>query len=136
MNNLNRFIEGQSTRYGDYKTAYEEISKGRKVSHWIWYVFPQLKGLGHSRRSIYYGIADRKEAEAYLRHPVLGERLREITNALLRHEGRDPEAIFGSIDANKVRSCMTLFDCISPNDIFGDVLDIFYEGKRDPNSIV
>ena len=136
MNNLNRFIEGQSTRYGDYETAYEEISKGRKVSHWIWYVFPQLKGLGHSRRSIYYGIADRKEAEAYLRHPVLGERLREITNALLRHEGRDPEAIFGSIDANKVRSCMTLFDCISPNDIFGDVLDIFYEGKRDPNSIV
>lgn len=136
MDDLNRFIEGQSTRYGDYETAYEEISKGRKVSHWIWYVFPQLKGLGHSRRSIYYGIADRKEAEAYLRHPVLGERLREITNALLRHEGRDPEAIFGSIDANKVRSCMTLFDCISPNDIFGDVLDIFYEGKRDPNSIV
>ena len=136
MDDLNRFIEGQSTRYGDYETAYEEISKGRKVSHWIWYVFPQLKGLGHSRRSIYYGIADRKEAEAYLRHPVLGGRLREITNALLRHEGRDPEAIFGSIDANKVRSCMTLFDCISPNDIFGDVLDIFYEGKRDPNSIV
>lgn len=136
MDNLNRFIEGQSTPYGDYKTALEEISKGRKVSHWIWYVFPQLKGLGHSRRSIYYGIADRKEAEAYLRHPVLGERLREITNTLLRHEGRYPEAIFGSVDAKKVKSCMTLFDCISPNDIFGDVLDIFYEGKRDPNSIV
>lgn len=136
MDNLNRFIEGQSSPYGDYDTALEEILKGRKVSHWIWYIFPQLKGLGHSRRSIYYGIADRKEAEAYLRHPVLGERLREITNALLRHEGRYPEAIFGSTDAKKVQSCMTLFDCISPNDIFGDVLDIFYEGKRDPNSIV
>ena len=112
MDNLNRFIEGQSTLYRDYDTALEEISKGRKVLHWIWYIFPQLKGLGYSRRSLYYGIADRKEAKAYLKHPVLEGRLREITNALLRHEGRYPEAIFVIIDAKKVQSCMTLFDCI------------------------
>lgn len=134
--NLNRFLEGQAIPFADYKTAFKEVSKGRKVSHWIWYIFPQLRGLGRSRFSLFYGIVGREEAEEYLRHPILGVRLKTITEALLEHEGKYPEAIFGSIDAMKVKSCMTLFDCILPNDIFADVLDLFYEGKRDEKSLV
>lgn len=135
-NSLDRFIEGQNTSFADYTIALNEVKKGRKISHWIWYVFPQLRGLGQSKRSHYYGIANRQEAEVYLKHPILGQRLREITNALLEHEGKYPQSIFGSVDAMKVQSCMTLFDCVSPDDIFADVLDIFYEGERDPQSIV
>lgn len=133
---LERFIKGQNNGYGSYESALREVRKGYKVSHWIWYVFPQLRGLGHSRRSLYYGIADRKEAEAYLAHPILGARLREITTALLEHEGKHPESIFGSIDTLKVKSCMTLFDSISPDDIFAEVLDTFYNGERDKNSLI
>lgn len=133
---LDRFVEGQKTPFADYALALSEVKKGRKIFHWIWYIFPQLRGLGQSRRSLYYGITNRQEAEAYLKHPVLGQRLREITNALLEHEGQYPQSIFGDVDAMKVQSCMTLFDCISPDDIFADVLDIFYDGKRDPQSIV
>ena len=129
-------MKGQATPYADYKTALKEVENGRKMSHWIWYVFPQLKGLGHSRLSQFYGINGRNEAEEYLRHPILGERLRKISEALLEHEGKYPEAIFGRIDAMKVNSCMTLFDCISPNDIFAEVLDLFFEGRRDIRSIV
>lgn len=135
-NNLNRFIKGQATPYADYETALKEIENGHKVSHWIWYVFPQLKGLGHSRLSQFYGITGRKEAEEYLRHPILGKRLRKISEALLEHEGKYPEAIFGSIDAMKVKSCMTLFDSISRNDIFANVLEMFYGGTRDERSLV
>lgn len=135
-NSLERFIEGQKTPHADYEVALNEVRKGRKISHWIWYIFPQLRGLGQSKRSYYYGIANRQEAEAYLRHPVLGKRLREITGALLEHEGRYPQSILGRIDALKVQSCMTLFDSISPDDIFAEVLDAFYEGIRDPQSIV
>lgn len=134
--NLERFIDGQCTSYADFERALNEVRNGHKVSHWIWYIFPQLRGLGQSRYSYYYGISDRTEAEEYLRHPILGVRLRTITEALLEHEGKYPEAIFGSIDAMKVKSCMTLFDCISPNDIFSKVLDLFYEGKRDERSLV
>ncbi len=134
--NLERFLQAQNAEYGNYESALREVKKGRKVSHWIWYIFPQLRTLGHSRRALYYGIADRKEAEAYLNHPILSARLREITTALLEHTGKHPESIFGSIDTIKVKSCMTLFDCVSPNDIFAEVLDTFYEGKRDKKSIV
>lgn len=134
--NLNRFLKGQSSHFADYETALKEVTKGQKTSHWIWYVFPQLQGLGHSRFSQFYGITGRVEAEEYLKHPILGERLRKITEALLEHEGKYPEAIFGSIDAMKVKSCMTLFDSVSPNDIFADVLDIFYGGERDEKSLV
>ncbi|MDE6562150.1 MAG: DUF1810 domain-containing protein [Muribaculaceae bacterium] len=81
-------------------------------------------------------MTGREEAEKYLKHPILGVRLREITEALLEHEGKYPETIFGSIDAMKVKSCMTLFDSVSPNDIFVEVLDLFYEGEKDVNSIV
>lgn len=125
--NLERFIKAQKR---DYKTALSEIKKGRKRSHWIWYTFPQFKEFAHSRIADYYGIADKGEAEAYLQHPILGQRIREISEVLLLHRGKDVKDIFGELDAGKVRSCMTMFDYLSPNDVFGRVLDAFYSGKR------
>ncbi len=124
---IERFIDAQKT---DYKLALAEIERGRKQSHWIWYIFPQLVGLGRSCYSTLYGIRGREEAEEYLQNEVLGRRLREITNALLKHNDKSAEEIFGGLDAMKVRSCMTLFDAISPDDIFAQVLDTFYDGKR------
>ena len=125
--NLQRFIEAQEN---DYKTTLSEIKKGRKRSHWIWYVFPQFKEFAHSHIAEYYGIEYKGEAEAYLQHPILGQRIREISEALLLHKGKDVKDIFGELDAGKVRSCMTMFDYLSPNDVFGQVLDAFYGGKR------
>lgn len=125
--NLQRFVEAQES---DYETALSEIKKGRKRSHWIWYVFPQFKEFAHSHIAEYYGIEDKGEAEAYLQHPILGQRIREISEALLLHKGKDVKDIFGELDAGKVRSCMTMFDYLSPNDVFGQVLDAFYGGKR------
>lgn len=105
-------------------------------SHWIWYIFPQLRGLGHSSYSWIYGLADVEEAKAYLSHPVLGARLREVTQAMLTHHGKDIVTVMGSpIDARKLRSSMTLFDAVSPNDIFRDVLNAFYDGKEDKRSL-
>ncbi len=134
--NILRFVEAQEDSWVGYDKALAEIKRGKKVNHWIWYIFPQLRGLGHSRRSYYYGIADKAEAEAYLNHPILGPRLREISKELLVHVGKPVTYIFGDIDPAKVQSCMTLFDCISPDDIFSDVLDSFYDGERDKNSLV
>ena len=125
--NIQRFIKAQEN---DYETALSEIWKGRKRSHWIWYMFPQFKEFAHSRIAEYYGIEDRGEVEAYLQHPILGQRIREISGALLLHNGKDVKGIFGELDAGKVRSCMTMFDYLSPNDVFGQVLDAFYGGKR------
>ena len=125
--NLQRFVEAQES---DYETALSEIKKGRKRSQWIWYVFPQFKEFAHSRIADYYGIEDKGEAEAYLQHPILGQRIREISEALLLHKGKDVKDILGELDAGKVRSCMTMFDYLSPNDVFGQVLDTFYGGKR------
>lgn len=135
-NEIERFVEAQENPWAGYAVALAEIKHGRKISHWIWYIFPQLRGLGHSRRSHFYGIADRQEAEAYLSHSVLGPRLREISAALLANTNKSARAIFSDIDAQKVQSCMTLFDSISPNDIFADVLDSFCNGERDKNSII
>lgn len=125
--NLQRFIKAQES---DYETALSEIKKGRKRSHWIWYVFPQFKEFAHSRIAEYYGIEDKGEAKAYLQNPILGQRIREISEALLLHKGKDTKDIFGKLDAGKVRSCMTMFDYLSPNSVFGQVLDAFYGGKR------
>lgn len=127
---LDRFVEAQKLPYGSFEQALHEIQGGCKCSHWVWYIFPQLRGLGFSYNANFYGIADREEAVRYLRHPVLGARLREITNALLQHRGSQPDAILGGIDALKVCSCMTLFDAISPNDLFAEVLAVFYGNKR------
>lgn len=125
--NLQRFVDAQNN---DYEIALSEIKKGWKHSHWIWYVFPQFKDFAHSRIAEYYGIEDRGEAEAYLQHPILGQRIREISETLLLHKGKDVKDFFGELDAGKVRSCMTMFDYLSPNDVFGQVLEAFYGGKR------
>lgn len=115
----------------DYATALQEMKDGEKRSHWIWYIFPQLRGLGHSSNSWIYGLADVEEAKAYLEHPVLGVRLREVTRAVLAHHGKDIATIMGSaIDARKLCSSMTLFDAVSPNDVFRGVLNAFYDGKE------
>lgn len=126
---LERFVKAQDSEHS-YSVALSEIKQGRKRSHWIWYVFPQIKGLGHSYRSEYFGISCKEEAESYLSHPVLGVRLREITKALLECKNPSVYNIFGDHDAAKVQSCMTLFDIVSPDDIFNDVLWKYYEGKR------
>ena len=98
-------------------------------------MFPQMRGLGHSERANYYGIADRGEAEEYLLNFTLNDRLHEIAEALLQHKGKSVYRIFGEIDAMKVQSSMTLFDAISPNDVFGRVLDQFYGGVRDERTL-
>ena len=116
---LDRFITAQETVYAQ---ALKEIREGQKCGHWIWYVFPQIKGLGHSYNSEFYGISSKEEAKAYLDHPVLGARLREITQALLDCGHPSADDIFGFPDVLKVRSCMTLFDLVAPDDIFNDDL--------------
>ena len=123
---LERFVEAQNIVYD---MALQEIKNGQKRGHWIWFVFPQIKGLGHSYNSEFYGISGTKEAKAYLEHPLLGARLREITQAILDCGNPSADDILGFPDVLKVRSCMTLFDMISPNDIFKQVLDKYYEGK-------
>lgn len=134
-NDIGRFLSAQDSGWSGYRTALREIMDGKKRSHWIWYIFPQLRGLGFSRMSTFYGIADSNEARAYLEHPVLGPRLREITDALLRHGDKPATTILGDIDAMKVYSCMTLFDNISPDDIFARVLETFYCGERDSRTL-
>lgn len=124
---LERFIEAQKR---DYKIALEEVRKGKKETHWIWYVFPQMLGLGHSCYANLYGIKNKDEAEEYLKHKILGKRLREVTSVLLKHEGKSAKDIFGYPDNMKVRSSMTLFDSVCPNDIFARVLERFYDGIR------
>ena len=125
---LSRFLTAQDS-YSQYKTALEEIRNGRKRSHWMWFVFPQLKGLGHSYNADYYGIAGADEARAYWQHPVLRERLREITDALLLFDGLSAKQIFGDVDAMKLRSSMTLFWEATREGLFRKVLDKYYEGK-------
>ena len=127
---LERFVKAQEEGYGSYHEALEEIKSGRKYGHWIWYIFPQIKGLGHSYNSEYYGISGEDEARAYLNHPVLGARLREITKAFLNLDSQSAYAILGRPDDIKVQSCMTLFDLVSPNDIFAEVLNKYYDGIR------
>ncbi len=126
---LERFIEAQDTGM-IYYSALNEIRNGQKQGQWMWYVFPQIKGLGHSYNSEFFGISTKEEAKAYLDHPVLGARLKEITQALLDYENKTADDIFGYPDVLKVRSCMTLFDLVAPNDIFNDVLYKYYEGQR------
>ncbi len=125
---LSRFLTAQDS-YSRYKTALEEIRNGRKRSHWMWFVFPQLKGLGHSYNADYYGVAGADEARAYWQHPVLGKRLREITEALLLLDGLSARQIFGEVDAMKLRSSMTLFWNVTGEELFRKVLDKYYEGK-------
>ena len=126
---IQRFITAQEQSYDGYKQALSEMQQGRKTSHWIWYIFPQIKGLGHSYMSNYYGISCLEEAQEYMSNEVLSARLREITNTLLSHKDKTSKEILGYIDDMKVRSCMTLFDAVCPDDIFREVLNQFYDGK-------
>jgi len=129
MFNLDRFIEAQDS-LGAYQTALSEVRAGEKRTHWIWYVFPQVDGLGFSEMSHYYGFKSVLEAKAFLDDPVLGERLKEITMALLEHEDKSADEIFGYVDAMKVKSSMTLFDLIQPYYLWGAVLETFYSDSR------
>ena len=131
-NDLGRFVQAQDELFCDYGQALKEVQEGYKYTHWIWYIFPQLRALGHSRRARYFGISDLDEAVRYMKHPVLSARLREISGALLEHKGKKTAlVIFGEIDSLKVRSCMTLFDAVCPDDVFSEVLDAFYDGQKD-----
>ena len=123
---LERFVKAQEVLYAQ---ALKEIKEGKRQSRWIWFIFPQIKGLGHSYNSEFFGISSKEEAKSYLEHPVLGARLREISNALLDC-GKTADEILGFPEVLKVKSCMTLFDMVSPNDIFNDVLFKFYESQR------
>lgn len=132
MDSLERFVQAQQ---GHYEQALAELRAGRKTSHWIWFVLPQLRGLGRSAMAHQYGIAGRSEAEAYLAHPLLGERLRECVRVMLAHSGESATDILGGIDAMKFCSCLTLFDAVSTEPLFGQALDMFYGGERDPATL-
>jgi len=130
---LERFVRAQE---GDYGRALAEVRAGRKRSHWMWYVFPQLDGLGFSAMSRRYSIKSRAEAEAYLRHPVLGPRLAEICEAALGVEGKSAREVFGSPDDLKLRSCATLFAAVSPpGSVFHRLLDEFFRGEPDAETL-
>jgi uncharacterized protein (DUF1810 family) len=126
---LSRFVEAQQNVYAE---ALAELKAGRKTSHWMWFVFPQIAGLGRSPTAQFYALASLDEARAFLAHPVLGPRLVEATTAVLGHPGRSTEAIFGPVDAMKFRSSMTLFEAAADDPaVFARALDIFCGGVRD-----
>lgn len=130
---LRRFLKAQET---DYDMALSEIRSGRKRSHWMWYIFPQIHGLGCTGISQYYSIQSLQEAKDYIHDPVLGRHLVEISNALLELKISDPHRLFGSPDDMKLRSCMTLFEVADPDEpVFGKVLDKYYGGRRDQRTL-
>ena len=127
--NLQRFLDAQER---GYDTVLAELRAGRKASHWIWFIFPQIAGLGHSGMAQQFAISSLDEAKAYFQHPVLGSRLRECTQLVLNVEGRSAEEIFGYPDHLKFRSCMTLFmTATTDNTIFKDALLKYFDGKPD-----
>ena len=126
---LDKFVSAQAR---DYACALAEIKSGRKRSHWMWYIFPQLQGLGFSPTAQYYGIRDLEQAMDYMAHPVLGPHLVEISRALLGLESSNPSAVMGCPDDLKLCSCMTLFELAAPGEpVFAAVLEKFYRGRRD-----
>ena len=130
---LDKFVSAQAR---DYDTALAEIRSGYKRSHWMWYIFPQLQGLGFSPTAQYYGIRDLEQAKDYMAHPVLGPRLVEISGALLSLPGSNPSAVMGYPDDLKLRSCMTLFELAAPEQpVFGRVLEKYYAGRRDNRTL-
>ena len=128
MTDLARFHRAQD---GVIETAMDELRRGQKRSHWMWFVFPQITGLGRSATAQKYAIQSADEASAYLADPVLGERLRRCCELLLTHRGRTAEAVLGGIDALKLRSSMTLFHKVSGDPLFQQVLDAFHDGEED-----
>ena len=131
--NLNRFLEAQETKYND---ALSEIKNGRKLTHWMWYIFPQIAGLGFTDFNVFYAIQNKEEATQYLNHPVLGKRLIEITKVVVEINGKTALEIFGKQDERKLKSSMTLFSILNdPNPIFQQVLDKYYNGMKDENTL-
>ena len=129
---LQRFVAAQDAA-GTYDRATAELRGGRKTSHWMWFIFPQIAGLGYSPASRTYAISSLDEARAYLAHPVLGARLIECATILARVPGRSAEQILGEVDALKLRSCITLFMHAAPGEpVFGQVLDRYFDGIPDP----
>lgn len=132
-NSLQRFLEAQET---DYEIALAEIKRGRKQSHWMWYIFPQIQGLGYSSTAKFYAINDVNEAHEYLGHPILGNRLIAISNELLKLDCNDANRIFGNPDDLKLKSSMTLFASVPGADsVFQSVLDKFFGGMRDNKTL-
>ena len=130
---LHRFVEAQEHKFAQ---AVDELADGRKASHWMWFVFPQLRGLGHSPMATRFGIESLDEARAYLAHPLLGARLKECTGLVLRIEGRSITEIFGSPDDMKFRSCMTLFDVAGPDEMmFAQALRKYFGGTPDARTL-
>ena len=130
---LSRFVQAQKD---DYEQALSEIRRGRKRSHWMWYIFPQLDGLAFSSTSKHYALKSLEEARAYLSHALLGPRLLECAEAVLSVEGRSANEIFGSSDDLKLRSCATLFACVSPPDsVFAQLLTKYYPDGRDSKTL-
>ena len=130
---LERFIDAQRR---SYDIALAEIKNGRKRSHWMWYIFPQITGLGESETSIYYAIKDIEEATNFLHHKILGSRLIEISTELLRLENNDARSIFGFPDYLKLQSSMTLFSLVdNAHEVFTQVLQKFFDGQQDNNTI-
>ena len=125
---VERFIDAQKE---DYDMAFREISKGKKINHYMWYIFPQVKGLGRNSTANYYGIDGLKEAREYMKNEYLANNLIAISNELLKLETNDPVEIFGHTDSKKLRSSMTLFELVSDNDVFHLVLEKYFDGKRD-----
>lgn len=135
MYDLKRFVEAQNGNVG-FDTALKEMRNGRKESHWMWYIFPQIKGLGRSYDSRYYGIDSLYEACQYLEHAVLGKRLREITKEVIGHYQNGIYHLMGSdIDVLKFRSCMTLFDVVRSGECFEEALNTFFDGERDAKTL-
>jgi uncharacterized protein (DUF1810 family) len=131
--NLERFVQAQASAYA---SVLRELQNGRKVTHWMWFIFPQLRGLGYSSTSKHFAISGREEAQQYLSHPVLGARLTECARLVLGHRGRSALHIFGSPDDMKLRSCMTLFETVPGADpVFAHVLEQFFQGERDAKTL-
>jgi uncharacterized protein (DUF1810 family) len=131
---LDRFVEAQDSN-GIYDRALAELRQGRKTSHWVWFVFPQIAGLGQSEMSRRYAIADLEEARAYVDHPILGPRLIDCCNAVLAHQDKSAEEILGGIDALKLRSSMTLFARAAGNtEVFQHVLTRYFDNETDPET--
>jgi len=130
---LSRFVRAQQD---DFEQALEEINSGKKRTHWMWYIFPQIDGLAFSSTSKHYAIKSIEEAKAYLAHPILGPRLLECAEVVVRVEGRTATDIFGSPDDLKLRSCATLFACVLPSgSVFDRLLDKYYRGERDRKTL-
>lgn len=133
IGSLDRFVEAQEKMY---PIAMEELKHGKKRSHWMWFMFPQLWGLGRSSTAHIYGISGLEEAKAYLAHPWLSGRLYELCTALLHHKDKSAREIFGNIDAMKLKSSMTLFALTTEeHTIFDEILDIFFDGKMDKRTV-